>query len=236
MLDLDIKKIIMGLIGGSVLVVGFVALMALFSLSAKVDKFSMLLDSELHAALQTEHLASNFKLQVQEWKNVLLRGHEAAANDKYWSRYQQLQQENQRAVSEIMAMPLPDSIKSRLQSFKNEHANIYSRYQQAHREFAQSGFDHTVGDAIVAGLDRQPIKDLEEAIVKLEVLVDDTSADVIKEKSAVIRLSVSMLVLAGIAVSLFAFWLVTVRISRPIARLRDGLMQIAGGGFLHYFA
>ena len=38
---------------------------------------------------QVEALLSNFRKQLQEWKNTLLRGKDDGERDKYWAAFQQ---------------------------------------------------------------------------------------------------------------------------------------------------
>lgn len=47
-----------------------------------------LLESPLEASALIDSTNLNLKTQVQEWKNVLLRGSDKAQLDKYWSPFE----------------------------------------------------------------------------------------------------------------------------------------------------
>lgn len=79
-------------------------------LSAKINAYQALIDQDSAASLQIGKLNQTFKTQVQEWKNVLLRGHDQADRDKYWLRFVELQSIIQENASGILAMPISKCI------------------------------------------------------------------------------------------------------------------------------
>ena len=97
-----------------------------------------------------------FKQQVQEWKDVLLRGHDPAALDKYWSGFEAREADVTRAVSEAReAIPYED-LRAKLDEFIAAHKAAGAKYRAGLEAFKASGFDHRAGDKAVAGIDRPP--------------------------------------------------------------------------------
>ena len=58
-----------------------------YSLQAKND-YHRLASQRMVRALEAQDILSEFKTQVQEWKNVLIRGSDAGQRTKYWTRFQ----------------------------------------------------------------------------------------------------------------------------------------------------
>ncbi len=104
----------------------------------------------------------NFKSQVQEWKNVLLRGQDAAALDKYWNQFLAQEKEAMSAVREARAGVRDPTILAKLEEFASGHKAAGERYRAALDAFRKSG-DVNANDKLVTGIDRAPVQALEDA-------------------------------------------------------------------------
>ena len=104
-----------------------------------------------------------FKAQVQEWKNVLLRGQDPAALDKYWKQFLKREKDTMATVVEARAGVRDAAILAKLQDFTTAHKAAGERYRAGLEAFKQSNFDVKVGDKSVEGIDRAPAQMLEDA-------------------------------------------------------------------------
>jgi len=105
----------------------------------------------------------NFKNQVQEWKNVLLRGQDPKALDKYWGQFLKQEKDTVDTMREARAGIRDTAILAKLEEFSAAHKAAGERYRAGLEAFKQSKFDPKAGDAAVTGIDRAPAQNLEDA-------------------------------------------------------------------------
>ncbi|MBY5993517.1 methyl-accepting chemotaxis protein [Ferrimonas balearica] len=114
-----------------------------------------------------EALNNDFKTQVQEWKNLLLRG-EAPTN--YWqrvvTRQEEIQQRSQDLARQLSQLGL-DEQAAVIETFREDHRTLFAGYRQG-REGLNRGQSLTQVDSGVRGLDRAPAKALSELAGALE--------------------------------------------------------------------
>jgi len=158
---------------------------------------------------------STFKTQVQEWKNVLLRGHAQESREKYWERFKQREAEITRQFDLMLTSNVVDeSIKADIRQFQKAHAVMAQKYREGYDAYINAGFDSKVGDSYVRGIDREPAKLL--AGIAGDIATD--SADAIAELKANTRAMLWVIILAAIALSV-------VSVVYVIARLRSQVIK-----------
>ena len=99
----------------------------------------------------------NFKKQVQEWDNILLRGHRPEDFERYrrlFLEQERLVQENGKALTGTLTQP---ALRAREDEFLKVHEELGHRYLSALGVFEQSGrLDFQSTDRLVRGMDRVP--------------------------------------------------------------------------------
>ncbi len=86
---------LLALIAGGLVAAIVIALLCFSLLAGDLRAYRTLIDEEVAAATLADEANLNFKIQVQEWKNVLLRGADSSAMDKYWGAFQKQEAEVQ---------------------------------------------------------------------------------------------------------------------------------------------
>jgi methyl-accepting chemotaxis protein len=172
-----------------------------------------------------------FKGQVQEWKNVLLRGSDPAAMDKYWGSFEK----EERKIDDLAAS-LEKSIENPiarelLRQFQNSHRDLGVAYRKGLQAFKDSHFDPKAGDRAVKGIDRAPTELLSQSANEIREVADRTAGEVISSGYRGIFISLGLMACA-VAVAFFAFlWLVRGNIVTPANRLVVDLARLAKGDF-----
>ena len=133
---------ILALLAGSLLAMLLIALVCFRLLSASVDGYSQLVDGPLRASQQVDEANLQFKIQVQEWKNVLLRGKQPADLDKYWQQFQSQERQVQDILGQLVRENADDTaLHTRLTQLKDSHRQLGEAYARGRDAFLAAGAD-----------------------------------------------------------------------------------------------
>jgi len=108
-LQKSLRAQVLTLLSGSLLAMLLIALACFHFLSSGVQSYRALIDGPLHTSQLIDEANLQFKVQVQEWKNVLLRGKEPQELNKYWTQFEARQREVQDILGQLAATPGVDS-------------------------------------------------------------------------------------------------------------------------------
>ncbi|MBN7819045.1 methyl-accepting chemotaxis protein [Bowmanella yangjiangensis] len=144
---------------------------SLYQTQRIIQRFEDMEQNTLSAERQTSAILASFKTQVQEWKNVLLRGYEQKNLDKYWQSFVKHETQIQRELDDLERhYRLPPEILSEIQAFRLAHQTMAEQYRQGLAQFIQANHDPKFGDKVVKGMDREPaarLASLEDKIAGL---------------------------------------------------------------------
>ncbi|KGC50076.1 methyl-accepting chemotaxis protein [Burkholderia pseudomallei] len=169
-----------------------------------------------------------FKLQVQEWKDTLLRGKDPAKLDKYWRAFQQREQTVDALAAELKAK-LPDGeSRGLIEQFASAHAEMGQGYRKGFEAFRASGFDPSAGDQAVAGVDRAPAVLLEKAARDIAADSARVSADAASDAAHATAISIAA-TLALFALSLAGGVWFGGTVTRPLERALACVRRVATG-------
>jgi len=156
--------------------------------------YDALLDRQVRQAEEARVIQVSFKKQVQEWKDILLRGHTPDDLIKYTRQFHD-EESSVRSGAEALAAGMQDAgSRDLLEQFVAAHRTMGGKYQAAYDAYVASGFDFKVADKMVRGQDRAPT-DLFDQVVKR--LNDDVVASVAAQERAVARARALALALSG---------------------------------------
>lgn len=180
-------------------------------------------------AIDVEAVEINFKKQVQEWKDTLLRGKKPEALDKHWTAFQQREKDVQTAADR-MSRSIADPEASQLfGQFLSAHKSMGDAYRRGLKDFKDHDFDSVVGDKAVAGIDQAPTELLGKTVERLLSLAATKASHAKEEAQHTIWMTIILLALATVG-GVGVFWIAVQRsVSNPLTRAVDALSELAAG-------
>lgn len=170
-----------------------------------------------------------FKTQVQEWKNVLIRGHDDAQRDKYWGKFNKQHKVVQKLGQEILSTSDRPEIQETTNKFLKVHSTLIEKYTIGYNAFVNTGYDHKAGDKAVSGIDREPTK-LAASIAKMALdLADSHSAHTTASADSTVIIGISTILTAMILTLLGAMYCINRWLVVPIKQAQFQLQQLAEG-------
>ncbi|MDH5216799.1 MAG: methyl-accepting chemotaxis protein [Gammaproteobacteria bacterium] len=196
-----------------------------------LDEFQLIAEEEFGAELEVAHLVSDFKKQVQEWKNVLIRGADDKQRNKYWKKFEKLETNIQNQANTLLPKIHEAEIRDILQQFIAAHQLLGTQYRNGLKEYTAAGYNTQTGDRAVKGIDREPTKLLEKLQAMIDQEANQTLAHTFETGNQSIWLSATLLFI-GILVAFISFFILANKIIvTPTKRLSSELARIANGDF-----
>ena len=228
----SLRAQILSLLGGSLLAILLIALACFNFLSNGVQSYRSLIDGPLQTSQLIDEANLQFKVQVQEWKNVLLRGKQPQDMDKYWGQFQDRQRDVQGILTRLVTQTRDDATLSRrIEALREEHQQLGVAYQKGRDAYVAAGRDATAGDAAVKGVDRA-------ASDQMSALVSDLREQGAKQSMAIsayaertVIVGLAIMLLSGVLIGLFSLWLINRNLILPIRGLIDYVTQLSHGRF-----
>lgn len=221
-------KLLAAYLISAVLVIAGLAV-GLFSLKAALGHYQHEVRQMQEASTAVLHVQSNFKIQVQEWKNVLLRGKDQSKLDKYWKNFQEQESKVGKAARELADSLPAGEARAKVEEFIAAHQKMATGYRDGLSAFIQSGADPYVGDHAVTGIDRAPTALLDQAVAAIAKDTESVSAkaDETARHGLVYGLAAMLLMLA-VGFGVFS-WLIRKSIVNPTTQLVGELQRLANG-------
>ena len=176
-------------------------------------------------------MEADFKKQVQEWKDVLLRGGDPEKLAKYWGNFEKKEQQIDTAALALQQKVTDQEARQLISQFLEAHQQMGGSYRKGLQAFKDAGFDSKAGDQAVAGIDRAPTELLVASSKRIKALSDAMSQEATQRGFQGI---LSALTLMGISVLLGSALLVLIlqkNIAKPAHQLVEDLSHLERGDF-----
>ncbi|MBX9406219.1 methyl-accepting chemotaxis protein [Pseudomonas baetica] len=230
MLQKSLRAQILALLSGSLLAMLLIALACFHFLSNGVQSYSQLIAGPLHTSQLIDEANLQFKVQVQEWKNVLLRGKQPADLSKYWGQFEDRQRDVQNILGELASQKSIDpGLKTRIERLRDEHRQLGAAYQKGRDAYVAAGGDPVAGDNAVKGVDRAASDQMSELVAELRKQGSEQSASISAEADRTVWLGLLVMLASGLLIGLLSLWLVNRNLVEPIRKLIDYVTQLSRG-------
>ncbi len=201
---------------------------SIFKLNAALDVYEHKVLSTVAANKKVAQIDSKFSTAIQEWKNVLLRGHDPKDLDRYWTSHLQEMKEVQDGLRELGTMNLDSASKETLAKLDRAIPVVGDAYKKAFEEFKSMNFDPTIGDKAARGKDRESGKLMGELKEQLSKAETETSAAATKDATSATLLALMVMVVGAMLGMAGGIWL-SRQIVLPLARAIELAEHVAHG-------
>lgn len=216
----------------SILAMALIAFAGIFSMQRSVDSLENVL-VDIKSLEKTADLANlDFKRQVQEWKNVLLRGADPERMERYWNSFLQLQNDVQQRVTQLVeGLSNFPQLQATAEQFLIDHRAMAQAYAEGRQAYINSGFDYRVGDSAVSGIDRAPSAAMEELGLELAQRANLASVQASERAATTLKIAIGLAVLFSLIILGAILIFVRASIIRPINTLKSGVQYIQRGQY-----
>ncbi|WDG76542.1 methyl-accepting chemotaxis protein [Pseudomonas chlororaphis] len=229
-LQKSLRAQVLALLSGSLLAMLLIALACFHFLSNGVQGYRDLIEGPLRTSQLIDEANLQFKVQVQEWKNVLLRGKQSADLNKYWQQFEDRQRDVQGILGQLAAEPGIDAtLKGRIERLREEHRVLGTAYQKGRDAFVAAGADPAAGDAAVKGVDRAASEQMSELVSELRKQGSEQSRDISAGAQRTVWIGLLVMLASGLLIGLLSLWLVNRSLVEPIRQLIDYVAQLSRG-------
>ncbi len=234
--NLSIRNKLMLLFGCAMLallVLGAVSIHETAGLNAQFVSASGKQQKLLAAVDEARGAQVHFKIQVQEWKNILLRGKDPAAFDKYQRGFTKEGQQVMTLLASVKQQAIELGMAERLKVDEVIAAftPLAPAYLDALKSYDRNQADPAaVVDQLVKGIDRNPSQRIDGLVAELQKAAQEISAA--EEALAASRYNATriglalVLLVSGVILAAFS-WQIIRSITGPVAALQSSMRQIA---------
>lgn len=221
--------IAIGMLTIIIVVIGFYGLAAILESNQRLHK-SVLKAQEMAAAIDTARLSQvHFKKQVQEWKNVLLRGNDKDLYDKHFKAFNDEDQKVREYLGSLSKLITASGLTiAQIEDAEIKHEKLGRRYREAlarHKELDLK--TAALIDKSVRGIDRELTDEIDAIVTAIRDLTEKNLKDTEKiaqtqmEAYHALSFFIIFLMLAGILFGIYNARSITRELPTPGKTVSD---------------
>jgi methyl-accepting chemotaxis protein len=204
------------------------ALYGIFALNQSINAYGATVQDNVANERMVSATLVAFKLQVQEWKDTLLRGKDPADLDKYWTAFQTREKTVSTLAAELKTKLPEGESRTLIERFAIAHTSMGEGYRKGFEAFKSAGFEPSAGDKAVAGVDREPSALLEQATQKIAADSAQVSAQAAIDAHHATEISIALM-LAVLALAMIGGVMFSRTVSRPLGHALSCARAVATG-------
>jgi methyl-accepting chemotaxis protein len=155
------------LVGGMLLLAALIGLAGLYNMSLSRDRLDASLTFMHHLVDLNEELDGaniEFKSQVQEWNNLLIRGHDTKEYQNYLAGFHKQEKLVQERLEKVKASMQALALDGKsMDDLAKQHRELGARYMEALKTSWDANYDgsYLVVDKQIRGIDRKLSEDID---------------------------------------------------------------------------
>ncbi|WP_116136256.1 methyl-accepting chemotaxis protein [Trinickia diaoshuihuensis] len=200
----------------------------LYALNQSINEYQSVIQGQVANEREISSALFNFKMQVQEWKDILLRGKDPEKLSHGWEAFQNDERTVDEQCKDLLAKLPQGSARDLVQQFLSAHETMGQGYRKGLDAFKAAQFDPTAGDHEVAGVDRQPSTLLAQAAHEIAAMSADASAQAAIHAHRASMISTALMLVA-LAVGLAGAIKFSRTITHPLNRAVGVARTVATG-------
>jgi len=180
--NLKIGTRLFGLVGIIALLVGAYAAVTVRSLREGMDQNRASLSTARGLRMSVDAARSaqvSFKMQVQEWKNILLRGTDAHQMEEHSGLFNTREKQVQDGLDSLRTLLAAQGMPTTaVTDLSGTHAELGRRYRAALERFDPADpTSYKLVDKLVDGIDRAPTRDFDAIVARVQQHADSAAAE-----------------------------------------------------------
>jgi methyl-accepting chemotaxis protein len=205
------------------LLIAAVGLWGEMSQHGVVTEYKEVVMKEYALSVSLDHLHIDFKTQIQEWKNLLLRGQDATELDKYWQAFLASHKKVATDAQGISQQLASQGRKGMLDDFMARHAALLPKFESAKALYVNNNFDSHQADAAVQAL----APELSQILGKTIEAIDASSREKAAQLDAHAQRIYTLTLVVGLVVTLATILGLVLAVSKIIlAPLNKAIAQV----------
>jgi methyl-accepting chemotaxis protein-1 (serine sensor receptor) len=204
------------------------ALFGIFSLNRSLDTYNTIVKESHANERAVANMLDDFKVQAQEWKNVLIRGKDPGQLERYWAAFEKKDREVSEQAKKLLGALPRDESRQLVEQFAQAHTKMGEGYRKGFEAFKAADFEPSAGDKAVQGIDREPAKLLDDAGKKIQAVSEQVAAEAAANGARATKVSlIVMLVVCALAI--YASKVFSGTVVRPLAQAVSISRAVADG-------
>ncbi|MDO9322844.1 MAG: methyl-accepting chemotaxis protein [Pseudomonas sp.] len=226
----SLRAQLLALLGGSLLLILLIALSCFNSLSNSLQAYKGLLHGPIDASLLIDESNVEFKIQVQEWKNLLIRGQNPADFDKHWGQFESQERKVQESLGKLVKeVDFDNAIKTQVERLRTEHQSLGNAYRKGRDAFVATSHEAKAGDVAVKGIDRAASEQMSALSAQLHALALGEAKTINANADSTILYGTLIMLISVVVISLVSLSLLNSVLLAPINRLLGHIEQLSQG-------
>jgi len=175
-----------------------------------------------------------FKIQVQEWKNILIRGHDPKQFENYSKAFVASGQKTSGELKKLsdqlerlkLRTPLVGEAVSMLDELGKNYLNALKQFDTANPE------SYKIVDGLVKGMDRAPTKKIDDIVTYIDEQARVSAAAVAEDSAKAHRsaaMSLGIMIVITVLLGGAIVWWMVLGITRPLTQAIDIAKTVAAG-------